>query len=99
MASAQDLGTLTVGGALPVCALQAAMQALGFREWQSVAVHHCQEAYGLVLQHASGWKLVYSGGPAGAGVPSSAQRAAPAASRRRPGPGSPRRCTPPPRSG
>lgn len=28
---------------------------------QSVAVDHCQDAYGLVMQHANGWKLVWSG--------------------------------------
>ena len=28
---------------------------------QSVAVQHCHDAYGLVLEHGSGWKLVFSG--------------------------------------
>ena len=28
---------------------------------QSVAVQHCHDAYGLVLEHHSGWKLVFSG--------------------------------------
>ena len=27
----------------------------------AVPVQHCSQAYGLVLQHISGWKLVYSG--------------------------------------
>lgn len=34
---------------------------LGLVAWGSVAVHHCSDAYGVVLQHADGWKLVYSG--------------------------------------
>ena len=37
------------------------MQGLGFAAWASVPVHHCRDAYGLVLQHRAGWKLVYSG--------------------------------------
>ncbi|KAG2447367.1 hypothetical protein HYH02_007695 [Chlamydomonas schloesseri] len=35
--------------------------SLGLVRWQSVAVHHCRDAWGLVLEHADGWKLVYSG--------------------------------------
>ncbi|KAI8463748.1 MAG: beta-lactamase-like protein [Monoraphidium minutum] len=34
---------------------------LGFSAWASVAVDHCHGAFGLVLQHSQGWKLVYSG--------------------------------------
>ncbi|GIM10126.1 hypothetical protein Vretimale_13897 [Volvox reticuliferus] len=36
-------------------------QALGLVRWHSVAVHHCRDAWGLVLEHHDGWKLVYSG--------------------------------------
>eukprot|EP00198_Chlamydomonas_reinhardtii_P009600 XP_001698937.1 beta-lactamase protein [Chlamydomonas reinhardtii] len=35
--------------------------SLGLVRWQSVAVHHCRDAWGLVVEHADGWKLVYSG--------------------------------------
>ena len=34
---------------------------LGLTACFNVPVAHCPEAYGLVLRHASGWKLVYSG--------------------------------------
>lgn len=37
------------------------MRAAGFAAWQSVPVLHCRDAYGLVLSHCQGWKLVYSG--------------------------------------
>ncbi len=29
--------------------------------WRSVPVHHCSDAFGLVLAHKDGWKIVYSG--------------------------------------
>ena len=29
--------------------------------WQSVAVNHCHDAFGVVLEHQHGWKIVYSG--------------------------------------
>ncbi|EFJ39949.1 hypothetical protein VOLCADRAFT_100314 [Volvox carteri f. nagariensis] len=35
-------------------------ELLGLFRWQSVAVHHCRDAWGLVLEHRDGWKLVYS---------------------------------------
>ncbi len=38
------------------------VRQLGLAGWQSVGVHHCRDAWGLVLEHADGWKLVYSGG-------------------------------------
>ncbi|KAI8335569.1 beta-lactamase-like protein [Chlamydoabsidia padenii] len=34
---------------------------LGLSKIQAVAVDHCRYAYGLVLNHKTGWKLVYSG--------------------------------------
>ncbi|GIL54053.1 hypothetical protein Vafri_9612 [Volvox africanus] len=40
---------------------KAPCQALGLVRWHSVAVHHCRDAWGLVLEHRDGWKLVYSG--------------------------------------
>ncbi|GLI68411.1 hypothetical protein VaNZ11_012799 [Volvox africanus] len=40
---------------------QAPCQKLGLVRWHSVAVHHCRDAWGLVLEHRDGWKLVYSG--------------------------------------
>ncbi len=33
----------------------------GLRRWQSVLVEHCRDAWALVLEHVSGWSLVYSG--------------------------------------
>lgn len=33
----------------------------GLRLWLSVAVEHCHDAWALVIEHASGWSLVYSG--------------------------------------
>ncbi len=33
----------------------------GLVRWRSVAVQHCSDAYGLVLEHEAGWKIVYSG--------------------------------------
>jgi ribonuclease BN (tRNA processing enzyme) len=33
----------------------------GLASWQSVAVEHCADAYGLVMRHVSGWSLVFSG--------------------------------------
>lgn len=35
--------------------------ALGLVRWRSVAVQHCRDAWGLVVEHRCGWKLVYSG--------------------------------------
>ncbi|KAL6752937.1 beta-lactamase-like protein [Haematococcus lacustris] len=37
------------------------VSGLGLSSWSTVPVIHCHEAYGLVLEHESGWKLVYSG--------------------------------------
>lgn len=37
------------------------MYDAGLTLLQSVPVDHCYDAYGLVMQHASGWKLVWSG--------------------------------------
>eukprot|EP00201_Polytomella_parva_P002968 CAMPEP_0175074092 /NCGR_PEP_ID=MMETSP0052_2-20121109/21058_1 /TAXON_ID=51329 ORGANISM="Polytomella parva, Strain SAG 63-3" /NCGR_SAMPLE_ID=MMETSP0052_2 /ASSEMBLY_ACC=CAM_ASM_000194 /LENGTH=213 /DNA_ID=CAMNT_0016342239 /DNA_START=92 /DNA_END=733 /DNA_ORIENTATION=- len=37
------------------------VRRLGFRSWTSVPVQHCRDAWGLVIQHESGWKLTYSG--------------------------------------
>ncbi|KAF7724572.1 Zinc phosphodiesterase ELAC protein 2 [Apophysomyces ossiformis] len=34
---------------------------LGLRKFDAVEVFHCRWAYGLTLEHESGWKLVYSG--------------------------------------
>lgn len=34
---------------------------LGLVSWRSVAVNHCHDAFGVVLEHQHGWKLVYSG--------------------------------------
>ncbi|KAI7875046.1 hypothetical protein K492DRAFT_153101 [Lichtheimia hyalospora FSU 10163] len=36
-------------------------KALGMKEMQAVNVIHCRFAYGLNIEHDSGWKLVYSG--------------------------------------
>jgi ribonuclease Z len=38
-----------------------AMRNAGFVGWACPRVKHCYEAYGLVLEHAQGWKLVVSG--------------------------------------
>lgn len=35
--------------------------ALGLVCWRSVPVQHCRDAWGLVIEHRCGWKLVYSG--------------------------------------
>lgn len=37
------------------------MNAAGLSDVQSVPVLHCHQAFGVVLHHHSGWKLVYSG--------------------------------------
>ena len=37
------------------------MCTAGLTFLQSVRVDHCPDAFGLVLKHASGWKLVWSG--------------------------------------
>eukprot|EP00873_Tetraselmis_striata_P001973 jgi/Tetstr1/422237/TSEL_013089.t1 len=37
------------------------MARLGLERWLSVPVQHCRDAWGLVLQAACGWKIVYSG--------------------------------------
>ncbi len=57
-----------VGVTVPPPAIAAQMAAcgcepggLGLTYWASIAVHHCQDAYGLVIVHRDGWKLVYSG--------------------------------------
>lgn len=36
-------------------------QGLGLVSWRSIAVNHCHDAFGVVLEHQHGWKLVYSG--------------------------------------
>lgn len=38
-----------------------AMIGAGFAAWQCVRVRHCFDAYGIVLQHVDGWKVVVSG--------------------------------------
>lgn len=38
-----------------------AMVGAGFAAWQCVRVRHCFDAYGIVLQHVAGWKVVVSG--------------------------------------
>jgi ribonuclease Z len=38
-----------------------AMAAAGFTSWQCVRVRHCFDAFGLVLEHCQGWKVVVSG--------------------------------------
>ena len=35
--------------------------ALALTRLESVPVRHCSDAYGIVLEHASGWSLAYSG--------------------------------------
>lgn len=40
---------------------RAALERLGLKEWSSFRVIHCEQSYGLVVKHADGWKLVYSG--------------------------------------
>ncbi|KAI8388141.1 beta-lactamase-like protein [Radiomyces spectabilis] len=37
------------------------LRSLGLKDMQTVEVIHCRWAYGLTLEHESGWKLVYSG--------------------------------------
>lgn len=37
------------------------MAAAGFTAWQCVRVKHCFDAYGIVLEHCQGWKVVVSG--------------------------------------
>ncbi|CAL5221692.1 g3928 [Coccomyxa viridis] len=37
------------------------LSTLGLRRWLSVAVDHCRDAWALVIEHVSGWNLVYSG--------------------------------------
>lgn len=37
------------------------MAAAGFTAWQCVRVRHCFDAYGIVLEHSEGWKVVVSG--------------------------------------
>eukprot|EP00951_Prasinocladus_malaysianus_P013339 scaffold100664_cov30-Prasinocladus_malaysianus.AAC.1 len=36
------------------------MGPLGLEGFQSVPVHHCRDAWGLVLRSTDGWKVVYS---------------------------------------
>lgn len=38
-----------------------AARRLGLVRWQSIAVQHCRDAWGLVVEHGDGWKVVYSG--------------------------------------
>lgn len=40
---------------------ESAMVVAGFTEWRCVRVRHCFDAYGIVLQHVQGWKVVVSG--------------------------------------
>jgi hypothetical protein len=42
-------------------ALIVVCHSAGLRRWQSVSVEHCRDAWALVLEHMSGWSLVYSG--------------------------------------
>uniref|UniRef100_A0A6B2KYN5 ribonuclease Z n=1 Tax=Arcella intermedia TaxID=1963864 RepID=A0A6B2KYN5_9EUKA len=34
---------------------------LGLRQLQTIAVIHCPDAFGVVIEHQNGWKFVYSG--------------------------------------
>lgn len=34
---------------------------IGFKSFMSISVDHSCEAYGLVIEHLQGWKLVFSG--------------------------------------
>ena len=42
-------------------ALSSVVSCLGLKEWKSVSVHHCKDAYALVIKSLAGWKIVYSG--------------------------------------
>ena len=42
-------------------AAAAAMQRAGFVAWTCPRVRHCYDAFGIVLEHRHGWKLVFSG--------------------------------------
>lgn len=37
------------------------LPVLGITTVHTVVVKHCYDAYGIIIEHASGWKLVYSG--------------------------------------
>jgi len=53
---------LPVDAAIRVPApLTAFLRNTGLAQMQNVRVIHCHEAYGLVLRHTNGWKLVWSG--------------------------------------
>lgn len=41
--------------------LYALLYAAGLVSVRAVPVNHCHDAYGLVMLHTDGWKLVYSG--------------------------------------
>lgn len=47
--------------AASAAAATAGLCQAGFVAWACPKVQHCYEAYGLVLEHAQGWKLVVSG--------------------------------------
>uniref|UniRef100_A0A8C4QNP6 Zinc phosphodiesterase ELAC protein 2 n=1 Tax=Eptatretus burgeri TaxID=7764 RepID=A0A8C4QNP6_EPTBU len=42
-------------------ASQLLLESLGLSKFMTCTVYHCKQAYGCVLEHASGWKVVYSG--------------------------------------
>jgi ribonuclease BN (tRNA processing enzyme) len=42
-------------------ALSPVVSCLGLTQWKSVPVHHCKDAYALVIKSLGGWKIVYSG--------------------------------------
>ena len=48
-------------GARSTGAVRDVMAAAGFTAWQCVRVRHCADAYGIVLEHSQGWKVVVSG--------------------------------------
>ena len=51
-----------VGGAAPlVDPLATAMARLGLADLESVCVTHCYLAFGVVLTHKAGWRIVFSG--------------------------------------
>ena len=37
------------------------MMAAGFTAWVCPRARHCHDAFGIVLEHRQGWKLVFSG--------------------------------------
>ena len=57
----QRRGAGASAGGKGVAAAAAAFEAAGFSSWVCPRVRHCYDAFGLVLVHKDGWKVVFSG--------------------------------------